>query len=607
MVQTEQRVNDGLKPLSYHESLMQLRKSWRLKLMQSVVLGDASLRSIGSRAKEGGNFEVFGSDASKNQSSGFGPSPDVIKVRFSSTMESLLEKDLCTGRLRVSIKELNHKRPNSWQEFLERPSKKPVKICNLESPLSTSKRLCLAHNLLACREILSTLSFEASLLGVDKSKTDIVAFSSQGKVVATVFPGFQISVSLEKLNGDLAEDGCYDHPGLRTQLKRLLFLQHMASWSNIASAPNPPTGPVQVPRRLRAAGATTTLQNSTLSSCEGVPIITACVAGFGGPAASSWMAAQNQAFQTSSLRANQVFAAPVGQERYSYFNDWAINHQQPAIDDVVPSSLTLSGLEHALRSSQASTAAISCVLGSGESLLTQLISLAKHRVLRERVSKCLTGYARTEAAPGMCVLALWHSINSPLSSSVNVTFHSAGYSSFRSRLTICVGVNSISVYGACGSSQPIIIPATADTKTHLWRVLKAQEFGNQMFTLQGLASKLLGWIQLGCTAAASPSASATTPRDAVLMGSRSGNRLVCIRGGGSNSGGLELFVAKTTQDDLSSLASNGELFQTAMSVPKTLDFGRRSRLDFRQVDLSRLPGRHVVAKIESLLTCLSDA
>lgn len=60
-----------VKGLSYHESLMQLRKSWRLKLVQNVVLGEVSLRSIGSRYKEGGNFEVFESDklASKTSES----------------------------------------------------------------------------------------------------------------------------------------------------------------------------------------------------------------------------------------------------------------------------------------------------------------------------------------------------------------------------------------------------------------------------------------------------------------------------------------------------------------------------------------------------------
>lgn len=274
------------------------------------------------------------------------------------------------------------------------------------------------------------------------------------------------------------------HPGLSTLLKHILFLQHIHSWSNIASVPNPPTGPVQVPQKLRAGGAILTLRNRGHPSNDAsMPIITACVAGFGGPAASTWMALQ----EASNLGSNhpQAFAAPVGQDRYTYFNDWGVGqniqqyqqqYNQTAAEDITVSGLTLSGLEHALRSNNASSTAISCILGSSEVLLMQALKLARHRVLRQRVARCLTYFVRGGGgvAAGMCVTVLWHSVASPLSSAVNVTFNSMGYSSFRTRVTICVGVESVTIYGVCGAAQSLIIPAMADLQSELLRILKTQ-------------------------------------------------------------------------------------------------------------------------------------
>ncbi|KAL5109512.1 Mediator of RNA polymerase II transcription subunit 17 [Taenia crassiceps] len=622
IAQAEQRFADGKKSVFYHEGLMQLRKSWRLKLGRNGILGDASLRCIGSRAKEGGNFEVSEADFPIPDSNGM---VDVIKVKFSSTMESMLTKDLCTGRLRVVIRHLNTKQPNDWYQFLKPHVQTSTAPPTYSPPISQSGRLCLAQNLLMCREILSTLSYEASIIGMDEAKNDLVAFSSLGKVVATVFPGVQLSISLEKMaDVDCDEGGEESHPGLSTQLKRILFHQHIQSWSNIASVPNPPTGPVQVPRRLRAAGATITLRNAANRNGDGgMPIITACVAGFGGPAASAWMASQSHAFRSVSGplpgNSHQAFAVPVGQERYSYFNDWGSGHAQqqqqqhqivPAsMDEITSSGLILSGLEHALRLNQASPAAIACILGSGNGLLMQVVRLARHRVLRQRVARCLTQFARgggdeaVTASEGMCVTTLWHSITSPFSSGVSVTFNSVGYSSFRIRLTVCVGVEEVSVYGVCGAAQSLTIPATADLHVELLRILKSQELRSQMLTIQGIASKFLGWIQLGC----SSTPSVDNPLSALLLASCSGSRIVCIRSGTGYPEGLDVLVAKTTQSSLTNLVGDGDLLRSTLT---TSNVGRHGAFDrgqfvFRKVDLARLPGRHVVGKIESLLTCLN--
>lgn len=306
-------------------------------------------------------------------------------------MESLLTRDRCTGRLCVRLRKVEQNSTTDWNDFLKRsldgPPKADISHYTSDSTLSTFDKLCLAQNLLICREILSTLSYEVSLIGPGNIGNNVVAFSSHGEVLITVFPGVQLSVSLEKFDDSVDnQDEC--HPGLSTQLKRLLFRQHTCAWTDIASIPNPPTGPVQVPQRLRAAGAlitsAETLLGNTYSGVESMPIVVASVAGFGGPAASAWMAAA----QNHASGGPMLASAPVGQERYSYFTDWGTSQLQQqrsmAMGDVMLSSMALSGLEHGLRSFHASPAAISCVLGSGGSLLGQLVILARHRYLRDK-------------------------------------------------------------------------------------------------------------------------------------------------------------------------------------------------------------------------------
>lgn len=84
-------------------------------------------------------------------------------------------------------------------------------------------------------------------------------------------------------------------------------------------------------------------------------------------------------------------------------------------------------------------------------------------------------------------------------------------------------------------------------------------------------------------------------------------RIVCVRGGTSYPEGLDFLVAKTTQSSLANLVSDGDLLRSTLTISTAGQddaFGR-DQLFFRKVDLARLPGRHVVGKVESLLTCLN--
>lgn len=154
---------------------MQLRKCWRIKLAQNTLLGDVSLRCIGSRGKEGGIFEIVEADSTQPSSEGIYES---VKVKFSSTMESLLNKEKCTGRLRVTIRHLNKDSPKDWFQSLMPPKDGENIYRPFRRPKTQFDRLCLAQNLLMCREIMSSLFYESSLIGIDKFNNDLIAFSS---------------------------------------------------------------------------------------------------------------------------------------------------------------------------------------------------------------------------------------------------------------------------------------------------------------------------------------------------------------------------------------------------------------------------------------------
>lgn len=174
-MQEDKRSVDGLNPPSYHDSLLELRKSWRIKVSQNKILGDVSLRCIGSRGKEGGVFEVVEADGSQPNMEGIS---EAIKVKFSSTMESLLTRQQCTGRLRVTIRYLDPVNPKDWLRSLMPQTSDSVLSRPFARPKTQFDRLCLAQNLLMCREIMSNLFYESSLIGIDKFNNDLIAFSS---------------------------------------------------------------------------------------------------------------------------------------------------------------------------------------------------------------------------------------------------------------------------------------------------------------------------------------------------------------------------------------------------------------------------------------------
>ncbi|VDM00690.1 unnamed protein product [Schistocephalus solidus] len=641
--------SDSRKIRQYHDSLMHLRKSWRLKLLQNVVLGDVSLRSIGSRFNECGNFVVNESDLLSTKARRPQQSDDTTDVIFSSTLESLMNDNRCSGRLQIGLQDIaNGSRSSEWSNISSNSSR----IANLSranSPKSQFDRLCLAQNILACREILSILSHEASLRKSGESLSGITTFSIDNEVIATIFPGVQISVSLDSVPSTESVTRSSESPsnrqiiyGLSTQLRRLLHQHHIASWPNISSLPLPTSGPVQIPKRLRGAGALLLATDAFLShnprslsaghAISSLPIVTASVAGFAGTAASAWMVTNSDSgavgfSQPSAGLMNQVF---LGQDRHAYFTEWgssvsatssqasglSTSNMTRGMDDILETCSNLSVFERSLDLSEASECAMETIMGSGKSLLGQFLTITKHYYLRQRVAKCLARFAQL---PNMCVVVRWLAHSSPLESSAFILIHCPGYSRLRCRIGLTITTSDLVIY----FPTPQVIHLGSDIK-QLWAILEAQVAKTQMHTVQELASQLLGWARLAFTTSSgaldlkNPGA---TPPSIILLGSPTGNHMACIRAGSGSD--LRLFIANTSVARLSEIVTDSDALQATVRdlvakdcAPAREDWSKvtaarvdntssQRQQDFREVDLSRVPGPHSVAKVEAILTCLT--
>ncbi|KAF7257409.1 Mediator of RNA polymerase II transcription subunit 17 [Paragonimus skrjabini miyazakii] len=326
---------------SFHKTLMQLRQEWRLKLHQNSILGDASLRSIGSRFRESGNFEIRESDLVACQKPPNGDSSDIepsggVEVVFSRSVEALLNNAQGPSVLNVTIHETGIEMGPVplWDHVFK--SEMPTgdrDSCSASShstreKLSQRERLVRVQRLLACREILFTLACEASgYKGHTNLTSSSISFATQDRIITNLFPGVQLTIGLNtkppvselsgldldewivtgvgKTSSNKSKAVCelthvptrtyrhWDGYSLGLQLNRLLAAQHRAAWSNLASLPQSACAPVQVPLRYRAAGAhALPALHFNPSGCEssGFSIAVASVAGFAGPATAAWSA-----------------------------------------------------------------------------------------------------------------------------------------------------------------------------------------------------------------------------------------------------------------------------------------------------------------------------
>ncbi|BHF72718.1 Mediator of RNA polymerase II transcription subunit 17 [Sparganum proliferum] len=570
-------------------------------------------------------------------------------VIFSSTLESLMSDNRCSGRLRVCLQDSANGSQASWWTTPSPNTGRIASTSHGNSPKSQFDRLCLAQNILACREILSILSHEASLRKSGESFSGITTFSIDNEVIATIFPGVKLSVSLDFVSSVDSATRSPEPPsnlqiiyGLSTQLRRILHQQHVSSWPNISSLPLPTSGPVQIPKHMRGAGALLLTTDAFLShntrtlsaghAISSLPIVTASVAGFAGPAASAWMVTNSDSGAAGSSHAsagllNQVF---LGQDRHAYFTEWGFampstaplasglpaSSTTPGMDDILEACSNLSVFERSLDLSEASECAMEAIMGSGKSLLGQFLTITRHYYLRQRVAKCLAEFTQSS---NMCVVVHWLAHSSPLESSAFILLHCPGYSRLRCRIGLTVTTSDLVVY----FPTPQVIHLGSDIK-QLWTILEVQVAKTQMHTVQELASQLLGWTRLAFTTSSgaldlqNPSA---TPPSIILLGSPTGNHMACIRT--SCGTDLRLFIASTSVTRLSEIVTDSDALQATVrglvandgaSAEENGDKVKAARLDsppgqhqqdFREVDLSRVPGPHSVAKVEAILTCLT--
>nr|CAH8828725.1 unnamed protein product [Trichobilharzia regenti] len=609
---------------SFHMALMHLRQEWRLKLYQNSILGDVSLRSVGSHFKECGNFEIRESDIFADQKLNVDSKDQKnvdplsgVTVIFSQSMEALLNVSRGSGGL--SVRFVKSDVDSQSTSLLKAVCSEQQQVENLQ-PLTQRQKLFKAQRLLECREILFQLAYEACNSRGRNYLVDSIACVTQEEIVATLFPGVQISISLNmksSLNEDDSDcvkaelvdkrpsdnstsiDSCSN--SLHIQLHRMLAAQHRTAWPNLASLPQPTCGPVQVPLYYRAAGAdglpasefSSSLHDS--SSSSGCSVAVASVSGFAAQVASAWssLLASGRSHLNSvdrtdvySQRLQHTYA---GQDRLSMFTEWGHslssgNRASSSVDDSVPVSASLTAIEHALLSRGADDNALKTVVGTNLSLFSRTIRMCRHYYLRDQVYDIISEFSRHSPVK---IISHWDCFNSAYETSVRLCFYCTDYDAYRTWIGVTVKSNGISV---SYSDAPRIYRIGTDLK-RLKDILKNQVLHAQMNYLDILAIKILGWVRLGnnpFSGIPNPEETTDSPVVVKIFASPSGEHLVCLRG--SAGVGIQLFINnRASRDD-------------------QLPAGQRDVVlneNYREVILSSMYGKHLVAKVEAIMTLLS--
>ncbi|CAH8572306.1 unnamed protein product [Dicrocoelium dendriticum] len=635
---------------NFHTTLMQLRQEWRLKLHQNSVIGDVSLRSIGSRFRESGTFEIRESDLIADKIAGNSltqPEPDGgVEVVFARSVEALLNSTVEPNLLVCFLETGIDSGPISlWDHVLKlelqdcNTSSETIANRNCTGRLSQRERLVKTQRLLACREILFTLASESSGLNPQSglSSSDCVSFATQDQLITNIFPGVQVVIGFDtrpSVPDDLDHQVENVKPeispvkaahlspspkpirtirSLGLQLHRLLAAQHRVAWSNLASLPQSACGPVQVPAHHRAAGAhalpATYFSRSVDADSSGFSIAVAGVAGFAGPAAAAWsslnLAPRSRGSESTAHVSQRLAPVSITQDRLALFTEWGSmpcgsqTQSLPTIsllsapnpfDDSVQAAATVASVEHMLSRKKADDGAIQSVVGSTASLFDKTIAICKHYFLREKVSKLLSDFLQTTPVR---MTVHWDAINSAVLSSARISFHAVNYDAYRLWLGLSVSHTGITVFYP---DPPRSLYLGTDM-LRLRHLLTKQVIHTQMHALDLLITKILGWSQLGSNSSSGICGldeADEGPTLVKMFASPSGQNFVCIRAGSSS--GLRLFVSTPTARGPSD------------NHRPVTDIGQFHSINnlFREVRLCDVrSGPHDVARIEAVMTALS--
>ncbi|CAI2722795.1 unnamed protein product [Schistosoma spindalis] len=615
---------------------MHLRQEWRLKLHQNSILGDVSLRSVGSHFRESGNFEIRESDGFSDGKSDVESQDDKcidavtgVMIIFSQSMEALLNSSHGPGLLNVEFLESDiNSLPTPLLEFIFH--KQQISSCSRDLlPINQRQKLFKAQRLLACREILSLLSCEASTSKEYNHLTGSVAFATQDKIIATLFPGVQICLSSavrptvfgEDVSGDERPkllDKKSDHTVsamdysncINLQLHRMLAGQHRAVWPNLASLPQPTCGPVEIPLYYRSGGANglhasrfSSLSHSTKFS-SGFSVAVASVSGFASQAASALCVihATNRTNSNSVEKTNTFGqrSQPVftGQDRLSLFTEWGhslpggvcvpsvgFRHGVPnSADDSVPGTSDIAMLEYTLLSRGVDEDTMKTVLGTNPSLLSRTIAISRHHYLRDQVYSIISELSQCSPIK---IIAHWDTFNSATETSVRLCFYCTDYDAYRSWLGVTITPNGLVVLYA---DPPRTYRLGMDLN-RLKDVLSNQVLYTQMNYIDILAIKILGWVRLGnnpFSAVANPEEIGDGPVIVKMFASPSAKHLICLRASAVMD--IRMFVSRCSPCDYQFTTDHKDIF---------------SNQDFREVFLSHMYGKSLVSKVEALMTLLS--
>ncbi|THD24558.1 Mediator of RNA polymerase II transcription subunit 17 [Fasciola hepatica] len=660
---------------SFHKTLMQLRQEWRLKLHQNTILGDVSLRPIGSRFRESGNFEVRESDLiarRKPGSDGFSSdSTGGVEIVFSRSLEALLNTTADVNNLSVNIYEsrIDSGPVPLWHCVFEgqarsQGSSKPTECFSQSDTISTTsltqrERLVKAQKILACREILFNLACEAcGLRGSNVQNADCASFATQDQLIASLFPGIQISIGMEKsadsdsvspqkpanikpcIRPRPATDGSdfLEIRSLGLQLHRILAAQHRAAWSNLASLPQCACGPVQVPACYRAAGAnalpashfaggpTTDLSNQV--SQNNFSISVASVAGFAGAAATAWSTLNlNNRQQQSSANAfdrtdprltvtqQRIPSMSITQDRLSLFTEWGVLH--PTGHGNMSSLASGAGMNPNITTSAnpfdesvpgtsnvAAVEHILCRRKADDNAIQSVIG-SSSSLLDRTIAICKHYYLREKVSSllywfsrdtPLRLIVHWDAVNSALFTSARICSYAINYDAHRSWMGLSISHSGVSL---CFPDPPRYCYIGTDL-ARLKTLLSNRIIQSQMHFLDILLTKILGWTRIGSNPSSGSAALDDSFEDLVsvrLFASPSGSYMACIRA--SVTTGLRLFLSKLTSDQIEMGQFSSEPID---ACARDLHSPTGS---FREVKLSDVrSGSHAVGQIEAVLTLL---
>ncbi|KAL5008035.1 hypothetical protein ScPMuIL_013616 [Solemya velum] len=223
-----------------------------------------------------------------------------------------------------------------------------------------------------------------------------------------------------------------------------------------------------------------------------------------------------------------------------------------------------------------------------ESLLEQIIKQTRHEVLRLRTMKVLDRLSARLSDP--LVACHWSCLNSSLQSVVKVMISSYGYEyrMMSQSFILMIGVGSIKAITKEGRTFCLSFEGQDLEDLVMWQLSQHHTIVAQTL------GKMMGWHLLSHSGNCGVGDMETVGTASSIMLAPPGhNRVLSVKSGPSR--GMKVCVKSLQKEGLPSLS--------AVTDPKWKVVGG----DFQDIDLDKIDGRNVAAKLELLMATLSKA